>query len=241
MTPKHTLPFHVFQQDIDCSNRMSVMALVRAILNAACMAADDNGFGTIQLNEKGLTWVLSRISIEMERYPESEHDFVITTWIENCGNLVSTRNFRIEDPEGDFLGSACSLWSVIDMETRQPINLQTIPELFEVIVNESVPVSKPRHIALPIEADEVIAHRVVYSDLDFNRHVNSTRYIEWMMNVVPMPIIEEHEIKGCSINYSAEVHYGEEVDVLQKTEELCTKCGVKKGDKVLCSMKIDWK
>ncbi|MDO4190579.1 MAG: thioesterase [Bacteroidales bacterium] len=237
----HTFPFRTFQQDIDCMNRMSLPALVRAILNAACMAANDNRFGTIQLNEEGLTWVLSRINIEINSLPEPEHTFYITTWIEACNNLVSTRNFKLTDEKGMLLGQACSLWSIIDVKTRMPINLLERSELMEAVEGTATTCSRPRHIKMPEQVDTCQEHTVVYSDLDFNHHVNSTKYIEWMMNILPIAVIEKQWIKACTINYSAESYHGEKVVLTQKTEESNSKCSVKRGDRVLCTMKIDWK
>lgn len=241
MTPKHTFTFRAYQQDIDCTNRMSLASVVRALLNAACMAADDNRFGTIQLNQNGLTWVLSRLSLKIDRLPESEHNFQISTWIEACNNIVSTRNFLITDESGVELGSACSMWSIIDLNTRQPINLMTQDYLLEAVQGEKVSCPRPRHIALPAEPDSCMEHKVVYSDLDFNRHVNSTRYIDWMMNALPISVVEANEIAGCTINYSAESHFGENVVVVQKTEESSSSCGIKRDEKPVCTMKIDWK
>lgn len=241
MTPKHTFTFRAYQQDIDCTNRMSLSAIVRALLNAACMAADDNAFGTIQLNQKGLTWVLSRLSLKLDRLPQSESNFNVTTWIESCNNIVSTRNFLMTDENGVELGSACSMWSIIDVQTRQPINLMTQNYLVEAIQGDKIDCARPRHIPMTNEPDSCWEHRVVYSDLDFNHHVNSTRYVDWMMNALPISVVENNEIMGCTINYSAESYYGENVIVVQKTEESSSYCGIKRNEKPVCTMKIDWK
>ena len=53
----------------------------------------------------------------------------------------------------------------------------------------------------------------MFSDIDYNRHVNNVRYIGWAVDVLPMELLEEKPLRGLTINFNHEVHPGETVSL----------------------------
>ena len=70
------------------------------------------------------------------------------------------------------------------------------------------------------EASGEMDHIICYSDLDYNNHCNSCKYLEWMLNTYPMDV---HETPfRLDINYVKETYIGH----LLKTKYLLTPDGV---------------
>ena len=93
-------------------------------------------------------------------------------------------------------------------------------------------------------------HEVVYSDIDYNGHCNSCKYLEFMLNVCePVDLKKElphkpHELEGgivlrIDIKYAKEIRRGERVDIYyqKQTEEIDYEIRTAEGD-VSCQARI---
>lgn len=235
--------FIIYPQETDFTGQITLCAIGNHILNAAGLAAEELNFGIKKVQAENLTWVLSRLVIEMKRYPLQNELITVDTWIEDCNKLTSARNFKLYDAEHNIIGYACVLWAIIDMTTRRPINLQEKTELQKYIIPESLPIERPVRIdEIPSEAIGV-KHIVKYSDIDFNGHTNSMKYIEWMINCIPLEVFRGRYIQRCEVNYVHEVVYNEEVIIYCSEEptEMLTVFDVKSTNgKSCCKAKFLW-
>jgi acyl-ACP thioesterase len=83
---------------------------------------------------------------------------------------------------------------------------------------------------------------VVYSDIDFNRHVNTLRYIDLIFDSLPIELIEKNNGMRLDINFIAEALYGEVLTIGWTSEgnvwqfEISSDSGKK-----LCRAKIEFK
>lgn len=203
-------PFHV-----DFNGRLTLGVLGNHLLNCASIHAKDRGFGIAELNEQHYTWVLSRLVVEMNEFPREYADFKIRTWVENVYRLFTNRNFEIIGAGGLPIGYARSIWAMISMETRKPIDLLTMHEgrINDYICQHPCPIAEPGRVKLR-DPSLHHTHQVVYSDLDINGHTNSIRYIEHMLDLFDISRFREKRIARFEIAYMAESHYGDMLDLL---------------------------
>ena len=82
----------------------------------------------------------------------------------------------------------------------------------DAIVNAPSPTERPRKIR-EVNPTQRSEHRVVYSDIDFNRHVNTMRYIEMMLDVLPIERFAEERPLRLDINFLKEARYGQTLSV----------------------------
>ena len=59
--------------------------------------------------------------------------------------------------------------------------------------------------------ESVSNFKVRYSDIDFNKHVNNVKYVQWFMDSVPQEIREEYELKEIDILFEHECYYNDEI------------------------------
>ena len=70
-----------------------------------------------------------------------------------------------------------------------------------------------------LEPELVHKHKVVWSDIDTNGHVNNVKYAVWALDAVDYEIVEKKTLKEMLINYDTEVLKGQEVELYRVTVE----------------------
>jgi acyl-ACP thioesterase len=85
-------------------------------------------------------------------------------------------------------------------------------------------------------------HRVAYSDIDFNRHMNTMRYIDFAFDALPIEIPENLKAVRVDLNFMKEALYGDTLSLLHKEEEsrLCFEFRNDAGEP-LCRMALEIK
>ncbi|GAE85039.1 acyl-[acyl-carrier-protein] thioesterase [Bacteroides reticulotermitis] len=229
-------PFHV-----DFNGRLTMGVLGNHLLNCAGFHSADRGFGIATLNEENYTWVLSRLAIELDEMPYQYEDFQVQTWVENVYRLFTDRNFAIINKDGKKIGYARSVWAMINLNTRKPIDLLAMHEgaIVDYICDESCPIEKPSRIkvANTDPSDKLTAK---YSDIDVNGHVNSIRYIEHILDLFPIDFYKTKRIRRFEMAYVAESYYGDELSFFcDEVNENEYHVEVKKnGNEVVCRSKV---
>lgn len=197
--------------DVDFNESVRLTQMIGYLLHTAGQNAEENGFGIQELHSKGNAWVASRLALEMYRYPKAKEGFVIETWIEDYGRVFSTRDFKIVDNNELLIGAGSSVWCMMDMETRKAVDLSSLD--FSGFAT-GIPSLIDKPLKVPAVVGEPVSrHRIKYSDIDINRHANSMKYIEWMIDLFPLEFFQTREVRRIDINYLNEVYYGEKVDI----------------------------
>lgn len=209
MAEKSIYSYRVEPQEVDFTMCATVPALGSAVLNVAGVDAHSKGFGVDVLNERNCSWVLSRMAFEVDRRPMQYTDYRIATWISDYGRVLSTRNFTLTDAAGKEFARAVTQWAMIDLERRTAVDLSGVGRAHaDSIVDALPPADKPRKIA-SFEPQQQLTHRVVYSDIDFNRHMNTMRYIDLLFDCMPIELLASQRGLRLDIHFLHECLYGQ--------------------------------
>lgn len=223
MAEKTTYSYQVDPQDVDFTLRATLSSLVNTVLSVAGIDAQHKGFGTDVLNRDNLSWVLLRMAAEFDRRPEQYDDFRIATWVSEYARLMSTRNFTVEDAEGRTFGRIVSQWCMIDLSSRRPVDLSTpavAATYMRHLVDAPSPADAPRRVT-GIAPQRERSHEVVYSDIDFNRHVNTLRYLDMMLDMLPIDSFAEDRPMRLDIHFQRECRYGQTLTVGHERRGAC--------------------
>ena len=213
MGEKSHYKYRVEPQDVDFTLRATIPSLGSAILNTAGIDAHGKGFGVDALNADNHSWVLSRMAVEFDCQPGQYTDYTIATWINEYGRVLSTRNFTLTDAAGNEFGRAVTQWAMIDLRSRSALDLSWVGDAHaDAIVDAPSPTDKPRKIR-DVDPAQTAVHKVVYSDIDFNRHVNTMRYIEMMIDMLPLEMLMQEAPVRLDIHFLRECRYGQTLAV----------------------------
>jgi medium-chain acyl-[acyl-carrier-protein] hydrolase len=99
-------------------------------------------------------------------------------------------------------------------------------------------IEKPLKISAPI-GEPVSRHRIKYSDIDFNRHTNSMKYLEWMIDLFPMDVYLNQQVKRMDINYLNEALFGDVVDICREQPDANRYIfGLNRNGEALCKAQL---
>lgn len=191
----------------NAQGELPLTILVKRILETATFHAEKWSVGYSSLIKSRLAWVLARLAVEMRRYPKINEDYVIETWVESYNKHFSARNFRFSSPQGEIYGYARTIWSVIDIDTRISVDLSTLDCFSDRVSGIECPIDRQSKLK-PVEGEPLVSYPVRYSDIDLNRHVNSVKYIEHMLDTFSLQQYDENMIGRFEINYMSEIRYG---------------------------------
>ncbi|MBR7154149.1 MAG: hypothetical protein IKD12_02430 [Paludibacteraceae bacterium] len=202
---KYSYEYEIKYQEVDGRKKLRLFNLENYLLEVAGIVADELGFGIRVLHPKGLTWILTRLSVEMDELPTHCEKIRIETWIESNVHMLSTRDFRIYS--GDKLIGRCkSVWAVLDLEKREIVNCFDNPIFEGAVDGEVLDMPRVRMTTIP-EPTGCMPHKIVYSDIDYNGHCNSCRYLQAMTDAY-LPDYYGKRVR-LDINYSKEAMLGE--------------------------------
>lgn len=203
-------PFHC-----DFTKHLFIGHLGNNLLNAADFHSNDRGYGVNYLNSVNKTWVLSRLSVELDKIPAIYEDFVVETWIDSVMRYFTNRNFKITNKDGYVYGYGKSIWAMIDTTTRQPVDIlktsnETISEYLEA--DYANPIKKSSRVRLDDDLKLQQSILTTYSDIDINGHVNSIKYIEHILDLFPIEYYKRYRIKKFDIAYIMESHNNDKLN-----------------------------
>ena len=204
---KYNYEYEIKYQEVDGNKKLRLFNLENYLLEVAGTVADQLGFGIAQLHPKGLTWILTRLSLEMYELPTHCEKVRFETWIESNAHMLSTRNFRIYSGN-KLIGQCKSVWAVLDLQKREIVNMFDDPIFADSVDGDVIEMARVRMTTLP-EPTGCMPHKIVYSDIDYNGHCNSCRYLQAMMDAY-LPNYYGKKIR-LDINYSKEVMLGDEL------------------------------
>lgn len=194
----------------DYRGQMTIAAVGNCLVNAALRHASERGFGITDMARKGVAWVLSRLALEMKSYPREGETFTVTTWIEDAERSFSRRCFEVSGADGRTLGFARSVWAAINLETRRPAAL-AIHEFEPYFSSRPCPIDPPARLRPFGEGGEETSFRVSYSDIDFNGHMNSMKYVAHFLDLFGKEMYDSGDVERLDIAHLSECRFGDTI------------------------------
>ncbi len=194
----------------DSRGLMPVTLIIARAIEIATLHANALGIGYSRLSSSRMGWVLARLAVEVTRYPGINETYSMSTWIEGYNRYFSDRCYEMRDEQGEIIASIRSVWVAIDMETRGMADLSELERDSFPLVENRCPVAKCRLPMIKGGAEtEKSTYTFTYSDIDFNRHVNTVRYIEAVINRWSLDFYDRHDIVRLEAAFEHECYYGE--------------------------------
>jgi acyl-ACP thioesterase len=197
---------------VDKSDTMTLSAALDFFQEAAISHAENLGVGREAMARANQGWLLSRMSLQIDRRPAFGETITVRTWPRGGEKLFALRDYDIRDSEDIPVVRARSCWIIIDMEKRRPMRPQSIMDAIPqnegqdaLLPDRTLAVSLAEHSSLK----KATERQALYNDVDFNGHVNNVSYIRWIEDTLYSSLLEQSRQIRLDINYLAEVLPGE--------------------------------
>ena len=165
----------------------------------------------------GVGFILSKIALDLHKPLYAYEDIEVETFTCDSRGFSFNRGFRILK-DGEEIARAASVWALVDIKEGKLIKVNDYSVGFE---NEPIPETvSPMRIKMP-PAESFLSvgkRRIAYSDIDYNMHMNNTRYPNMLCDF--MELADTDRIAGMTLSYLHEAALGDELEVLSaKTED----------------------
>lgn len=214
-TLKYSARYEILSFDTDYLGQAHLSALMNYLQDAARLHSIREGFSVFDLVKKGVTWVVSRYHLKIHRYPALSEKIFISTWASDKFGYYALRDFEVFDEQEKPVLVATSSWMIIDLESRRPVKVENLfPD--DLVLKERALEDDFPQLPIVETLDHKTTFRVLFEDLDYNRHVNNVIYSRWALEGMPREMLFSARPVEMEINYRAEAFYGDEIEVISQ-------------------------
>lgn len=213
--------YHIDLRDIDFTRKLKLSTLFGYFQDIASLAAGELGLG-IEVLEKeyGVAWVLTRVRLEITRMPLWDEEITVETWPLPPSKIDFDRDYLVKDANGQVIIKAVSKWVIMDIHERKLKRTTTISTQYPEDRTERAIEGK-----LPKLKDygqlEPVYHKVIgYSDIDFNGHLNNSKYVDFIMDCFPVDSHKNYTIESIDLQFNQEAFPGETIVLFNDTSQV---------------------
>lgn len=208
-TQKYTVKWH----DTDASRRVRPSMYLVYMQETANLHLKSFGMSLDALrDEKGLAFLLSRISVRIYQQLYAYDEIEVQTWICESRGLHFGRCYCILRDK-KVVAEAYSDWGLLDMNAKKLLRSNEFDYGFSP--DEPLPAEISKRVRYPsLELMQEVGRRtIVYSDIDYNGHMNNTRYPDLLCDFTPD--MQGRCVKGFSLSFLHEAAMGHTLKVYQ--------------------------
>ena len=158
------------------------------------------------LEDYNLVWIITDYDIEVVRLPRFAEEITIETEALSYNRLFCYRCFTIYDESGQELIHMMVTFVLMDRDSRKVHAVE--PEIVAPYQSDfdKKLIRGPKYANLeePISKD----YHVRFYDLDMNGHVNNSKYLDWIFEVMGADFLTQYIPKKINLKYVKEVRPG---------------------------------
>ncbi len=215
----HRSVYDVTSAHCDMQARLRPGELVNFLILGAIGSADALGFGFEELHRKNLFWVLSRMTIQVFRTLKWYDKVIVETWPKNVDGFHYLRDYVVTNQLGECVAKCTSAWLAVDLAIKRPKRFdESYSEIFLRLKDRHALVELPEKLA-PVPEGSLFSLKTTWFDIDVNKHVTSSRYIDWMLDTLPVEYLTDHYLSLLSVNFLKETTPGISISIVRETAD----------------------
>lgn len=193
--------------DFTCYDLISPTSILDSCQDVAGTHASILGMGFDDMFKKGYYWVVSREKVTILNKIKPGSTIKVITWPEKKKGASFTRNYKILNENNEVAVLASSTWCVINTSTRRLERARDVD--YDGEINQEIIYDKINKLDEEIKIDNIYEHIVKFSDLDHNKHMNNSKYMDVFLDI--MNLKENEIIKEFQLDF---IHEAKENDIL---------------------------
>ncbi len=206
---KHETTLHSFECDTNGKLRLSIAW--KYMQEVATDHLLSMGLGYFELIEEGIVFLLSEVSLKIERLPSMrEHVTIYTSPTFNKGPRM-VREVLFVDDMGELIMEFQTSWVPCDPVTHRLLR----PSAFKHEIPKAdtrEPFCDVTSIKIPVAENKAFVRDVRVTDIDKNNHVNNTVYLDIMADAIGEKYFDM-DVKAIHIKYKKEALITDKIEL----------------------------
>ena len=211
MEPIYSQSFEISDLHVDCYGRLLPSKILYLMQEVAGTHFAKLSMDYDSLAQRGLFWAITRNKVQISRLPMRGETIRLETWPMPTTRVAYPRSIVAYDEAGNEVFRSITLWVLMDLNSRSMI----LPGKSGISVEGTLrgnELASP--LGLPAKALENRSSRCVrFTDLDRNRHMNNTKYMDWIWDLLPGEFHGAHTIREFTVCYLNEAREGQELNL----------------------------
>ena len=211
MEPIYRKKFEISAIHLDCNGTVKPSVLLFFAQEAACRHCDLLALDWDTLSKQDLFWAIIRHKVQITRLPTEGETITVETWPMPTTRSAFPRATVGYDENGNELFRTVALWVLMNTKTRHMV----LPGKSGIELTGTLRGTElaPPSSILPKSWEHTVSRQVRYTELDRNRHMNNTRYLDWIDDLLPSLYHRNHSAREFTVCYFSEVREGEALDL----------------------------
>lgn len=193
----------------DRYGRLKLSTLLHFAQSVAEMHCTELSVDWNSLDRQGLFWAIVRNRVQILRLPKIGETITLKTWPMPTTRSAFPRATAGFDENGEEIFRCISLWILMDKNTRAMV----LPGKSNVTVDGMLTGTElaPPSSLSPKPLSHRTNRRVGYTELDRNGHMNNTKYMDWVDDLLGSDFHEAHTPQEITLCYLNEAKEGQEI------------------------------
>ncbi len=183
-------------------------------------------------------WVFTKTKITFTERPTWRQQIKTATFPINNEGMRTNINTAFYDMSGKLLAVANLEACVLDLTTRRPIALSSLPYPASDFPAPVVERRFERFGAELSECEHVYDETIRSQHIDMSRHMNNIEYIKLALNVFSDDFLRSHDVSSIEVHYTGESREGQILRVYRHDSADTSIIAIKERERTVFKMKI---
>ena len=209
MEPIYSQTFEISDVNVDCFGRLKTSMILYFAQEVAGHHFAQLSMDYDTMLQRGLFWAVTRHKVQVSRLPVRGETIRVETWPMPTTRVAYPRSIVAYDEAGNEVFRAITLWVLMDLNNRAMV----LPGKSGIEVAGTL---RGMELASPLGLPAKVlqnkrTRQVSFTDLDRNGHMNNTKYLDWVDDLLPAAFHAKHNVKEFTVCYLNEAREGQQL------------------------------
>lgn len=199
-------------EDVGKNNCITNKAILRILENISSYHSDKVGYGLLDTERNGLTWILLDWKVQILKRPKYGDELLVKTWGRNPKKVSIGRDYEIYNENKELCVIGTSKWALIDIQSKKLARMTQEAvgkyEIEEKSVFEELEIEKAN---IPGQFIATCTFKPTRRNIDVNGHIHNTHYLELAYEALPEEVYQDRPYNNFRINYKKEIKLNDKI------------------------------
>ena len=202
----------------DENSLMSIPAILDMFQDMAGVHAESVGIGALDLEKRGLFWVVSKMRLRINRRPPVQEILDSVTWIQPAERVSCERDWSL-NKGGEQLAYVRSIWAAIRRDNFRPGHMADFyPDAdFTIAPPDDIPFTR---MGKKFEDAEPLGEYKIRSiDIDRGGHMNNVNYVRALLGCFTCEQLADMDIRELDMQFILQCYEGDTIRFVKRPSE----------------------